>query len=259
MVEGERESLPEQRVPAFNLVVRTQGRCAIVGHIRLRDRRKVCSPADPVSLNNPLVILAPSKLAPCPGSSRLAQRGSAANFPPVGPVPRLVRRSRRRCQSEAQSLEDQYSRLPAPADPRASDVGLLLRALADANRQAILDAVLAEDDKGAKGEARNGRLLGAIDGDIGTRSQEYPYCLNWVTPAMSYPDILNLICSLCNTGRPVGSVACHASYPWVSKMVTVLREHPNVYAELGGSAPRYVCEANTGWEAKFQFTNALLS
>ena len=43
-------------------------------------------------------------------------------------------------------------------------------------------------------------------------------------------------------------IACHAGWPWVTEMVAVLRKHPNVYAEFGGLAPRYVCEPNTGWE-----------
>jgi len=52
-------------------------------------------------------------------------------------------------------------------------------------------------------------------------------------------------------------VACHAGWPWVPEMVAVLRKHPNVYAEFGGLAPRYVCEANTGWEVMFRFMNSL--
>ncbi len=54
-------------------------------------------------------------------------------------------------------------------------------------------------------------------------------------------------------------VACHAGWPWVPEMVAVLRKHPNVYAEFGGLAPRYVCEQNTGWEVMFRFMNSLLS
>ena len=42
-------------------------------------------------------------------------------------------------------------------------------------------------------------------------------------------------------------------------MVAVLRKHPNVYAEFGGLAPRYVCEPNTGWEVMKRFMNSLLS
>jgi hypothetical protein len=42
-------------------------------------------------------------------------------------------------------------------------------------------------------------------------------------------------------------------------MVAVLRKHPNVYAEFGGLAPRYVCEHGTGWEVMFRFMNSLLS
>jgi uncharacterized protein len=53
-------------------------------------------------------------------------------------------------------------------------------------------------------------------------------------------------------------VACHAGWPWVPEMVAVLRKHPNVYAEFGGLAPRYVCEAGTGWEVMFRFMNSLL-
>jgi predicted TIM-barrel fold metal-dependent hydrolase len=53
-------------------------------------------------------------------------------------------------------------------------------------------------------------------------------------------------------------VACHAGWPWVPEMVAVMRKHPNVYAEFGGLAPRYVCERNTGWEVMFRFMNSLL-
>ena len=54
-------------------------------------------------------------------------------------------------------------------------------------------------------------------------------------------------------------IACHAGWPWVAEMVAVLRKHPNVYAEFGGLAPRYVCEPNTGWEVMKRFMNSLLS
>lgn len=54
-------------------------------------------------------------------------------------------------------------------------------------------------------------------------------------------------------------IACHAGWPWVPEMVAVLRKHPDVYAEFGGLAPRYVCEHNTGWEVMFRFMNSLLS
>ena len=54
-------------------------------------------------------------------------------------------------------------------------------------------------------------------------------------------------------------IACHAGWPWVTEMVAVMRKHPNVYAEFGGLAPRYVCETGTGWEVMFRFMNSLLS
>jgi predicted TIM-barrel fold metal-dependent hydrolase len=54
-------------------------------------------------------------------------------------------------------------------------------------------------------------------------------------------------------------IACHAGWPWVAEMVAVLRKHPNVYAEFGGLAPRYVCEQGTGWEVMLRFMNSLLS
>lgn len=54
-------------------------------------------------------------------------------------------------------------------------------------------------------------------------------------------------------------IACHAGWPWIPEMVAVLRKHPNVYAEFGGLAPRYVCEQNTGWEVMFRFMNSLLA
>lgn len=53
-------------------------------------------------------------------------------------------------------------------------------------------------------------------------------------------------------------IACHAAWPWVAEMVAVMRKHPNVYAEFGGLAPRYVCESGTGWEVMFRFMNSLL-
>ncbi|MGO8958075.1 MAG: amidohydrolase family protein [Streptosporangiaceae bacterium] len=45
----------------------------------------------------------------------------------------------------------------------------------------------------------------------------------------------------------------------MAELVAVLRKHPNVYAEFGGLAPRYVCEPNTGWEVMKRFMNSLLS
>jgi uncharacterized protein len=54
-------------------------------------------------------------------------------------------------------------------------------------------------------------------------------------------------------------VACHAGWPWVPEMVAVMRKHPNVYAEFGGLAPRYVCEDKTGWEVMFRFMNSVLA
>lgn len=53
-------------------------------------------------------------------------------------------------------------------------------------------------------------------------------------------------------------IACHAGWPWVAEMVAVMRKHPNVYAEFGGLAPRYVCEMGTGWEVMKRFMNSLL-
>jgi uncharacterized protein len=53
-------------------------------------------------------------------------------------------------------------------------------------------------------------------------------------------------------------IACHAGWPWVAEMVAVMRKHPNVYAEFGGLAPRYVCEPNTGWDVMKRFMNSLL-
>jgi hypothetical protein len=42
-------------------------------------------------------------------------------------------------------------------------------------------------------------------------------------------------------------------------MVAVMRKHPNVYAEFGGLAPRYVLEPNTGWEVMHRFMNSVLA
>jgi len=54
-------------------------------------------------------------------------------------------------------------------------------------------------------------------------------------------------------------IACHAGWPWSAEMVAVMRKHPNVYAEFGGLAPRYVLEQNTGWEVMHRFMNSVLS
>jgi predicted TIM-barrel fold metal-dependent hydrolase len=53
-------------------------------------------------------------------------------------------------------------------------------------------------------------------------------------------------------------IACHAGWPWTVEMVAVMRKHPNVYAEFGGLAPRYVLEQNTGWEVMHRFMNSVL-
>jgi predicted TIM-barrel fold metal-dependent hydrolase len=53
-------------------------------------------------------------------------------------------------------------------------------------------------------------------------------------------------------------IACHAGWPWAADMVAVMRKHPNVYAEFGGLAPRYVLEQNTGWEVMHRFMNSVL-
>jgi uncharacterized protein len=54
-------------------------------------------------------------------------------------------------------------------------------------------------------------------------------------------------------------IACHAGWPWVTEMVAVMRKHPNVYAEFGGLAPKYVLAQNTGWEVMHRFMNSVLS
>jgi hypothetical protein len=53
-------------------------------------------------------------------------------------------------------------------------------------------------------------------------------------------------------------IACHAGWPWATDMVAVMRKHPNVFAEFGGLAPRYVLEPNTGWEVMHRFMNSVL-
>jgi predicted TIM-barrel fold metal-dependent hydrolase len=53
-------------------------------------------------------------------------------------------------------------------------------------------------------------------------------------------------------------IACHAGWPWATEMVAVMRKHPNVYAEFGGLAPKYVLAANTGWEVMHRFMNSVL-
>ena len=54
-------------------------------------------------------------------------------------------------------------------------------------------------------------------------------------------------------------IACHAGWPWATEMVAVMRKHPNVYAEFGGLAPKYVLAPNTGWEVMHRFMNSVLS
>lgn len=53
-------------------------------------------------------------------------------------------------------------------------------------------------------------------------------------------------------------IACHAGWPWATEMVAVMRKHPNVYAEFGGLAPKYVLAQNTGWEVMHRFMNSVL-
>ena len=54
-------------------------------------------------------------------------------------------------------------------------------------------------------------------------------------------------------------VVCHAGWPWAAEMVTVMRKHPNVYADFGGLAPRCVDEDGTGWSVMRRFLNSLLA
>jgi uncharacterized protein len=54
-------------------------------------------------------------------------------------------------------------------------------------------------------------------------------------------------------------VACHAGWPWAADMVAVMRKHPNVYADFGGLAPKYVGEDGTGWSVMRRFLNSLLA
>jgi predicted TIM-barrel fold metal-dependent hydrolase len=53
-------------------------------------------------------------------------------------------------------------------------------------------------------------------------------------------------------------IACHAGWPWATEMVAVMRKHPNVYAEFGGLAPKYVLATGTGWEVMHRFMNSVL-
>ncbi|MHB2029091.1 MAG: amidohydrolase family protein [Acidimicrobiales bacterium] len=54
-------------------------------------------------------------------------------------------------------------------------------------------------------------------------------------------------------------IACHAGWPWTTELAAVMRKHPNVFADFGGLAPRYVRESDTGWSAFFRLLNSLLA
>ncbi len=54
-------------------------------------------------------------------------------------------------------------------------------------------------------------------------------------------------------------VACHAGWPWTGDLVAVMRKHPNVYADFGGLAPKYVGEDGTGWSVMRRFLDSLLA
>jgi uncharacterized protein len=54
-------------------------------------------------------------------------------------------------------------------------------------------------------------------------------------------------------------VACHAGWPWAAELAAVMRKHPNVHADFGGLAPRYVGEDGTGWAVLRRFMDSLLT
>jgi uncharacterized protein len=54
-------------------------------------------------------------------------------------------------------------------------------------------------------------------------------------------------------------VACHAGWPWAAELAAVMRKHPNVFADFGGLAPRYVGEDGTGWSVMRRFMDSLLT
>lgn len=54
-------------------------------------------------------------------------------------------------------------------------------------------------------------------------------------------------------------IACHGGWPWVTELAAVMRKHPNVFADFGGLAPRYVSEPDTGWSALRRLANSLLA
>lgn len=53
-------------------------------------------------------------------------------------------------------------------------------------------------------------------------------------------------------------VACHAGWPFSAELVAVMRKHPNVFADFGGLAPRYVSAPDAGWSVMRRFMNSLL-
>jgi uncharacterized protein len=53
-------------------------------------------------------------------------------------------------------------------------------------------------------------------------------------------------------------VACHAGWPFTAELVAVMRKHPNVFADFGGLAPKYVSAPDTGWSVMRRFMNSLL-
>jgi hypothetical protein len=53
-------------------------------------------------------------------------------------------------------------------------------------------------------------------------------------------------------------VACHAGWPFAAELVAVMRKHPNVFADFGGLAPKYVNAPDSGWSVMRRFMNSLL-
>jgi uncharacterized protein len=53
-------------------------------------------------------------------------------------------------------------------------------------------------------------------------------------------------------------VACHAGWPFSAELVAVMRKHPNVFADFGGLAPKYVSAPDAGWAVMRRFMNSLL-
>jgi len=53
-------------------------------------------------------------------------------------------------------------------------------------------------------------------------------------------------------------IATHGEWPWVTEMVTVAWQRPNVYLDTAAQRPKYIGLPNTGWAPLVHFGNSVL-